>query len=76
MCLAAYILNILCFLISFELKMAGKNPWISFLAEYRRKNPKLSMRAAMKAGAVEWRKTKAGGKKKDQKPKRRRKKTI
>ena len=34
------------------------NAWISFLKEYRRKNPKLSLKAAMKAGSSEYKKSK------------------
>ena len=38
------------------------NPWISFLASFRKSHPKLSMKAAMKQGAVAYRsqKGKAG----------------
>lgn len=42
--------------------MAG-NPWLTFLKSYRAKNPKLSMKAAMKQGAVAYRKQKGSGKK-------------
>ena len=38
------------------------NPWITFLATFRKSHPKLSMKAAMKEGAVAYRKQK--GKKK------------
>ena len=34
------------------------NPWISFLASFRKSHPKLSMKAAMKQGAVAYRKQK------------------
>jgi len=46
--------------------MAKKNPWLDFLKSYRRSHPKLNMKSAMKAAAVEWRKhkSKAGKKKK------------
>ena len=30
------------------------NKWIQFLAEFRKKNPSLSMKAAMKKGAIQW----------------------
>ena len=44
--------------------MAG-NPWISFLAKFRKSNPKLSMKEAMRKGALAWKKQKGkGGKKK------------
>ena len=46
-----------------------QNPWIAFLASYRKKHPKLSMKAAMKSGAIEYRKQSAGGKKKAKKKK-------
>ena len=39
------------------------NPWISFLATFRKSHPKLSMKAAMKEGAVAYRKQKGGKKK-------------
>ena len=50
----------------------AKNPWISFLASYRKSNPGLSMKQAMKQGARAYKskggkaagKAKAGGKKK------------
>ena len=45
------------------------NVWITFLSAYRKKHPKLSMKAAMKAAAVEYRKKKGGAKKKAQKKK-------
>ena len=34
------------------------NKWISFLKEFRKKNPKLSMKQAMKQGAVAYKKAK------------------
>ena len=34
------------------------NKWIAFLKEYRRKNPTLSLKAAMKSGAAEYKKSK------------------
>jgi len=37
------------------------NPWISFLASFRKSHPKLSMKAAMKQGAVAYRKQKGKG---------------
>ena len=45
------------------------NKWVSFLNAYRKRHPKLSMKQAMRQGAVEYRKsgaakTKKGGKKK------------
>ena len=41
------------------------NAWISFLAKFRKANPKLSMRDAMKKGAQAWKKQKGKkGKKK------------
>ena len=40
------------------------NPWIQFLASFRKSHPKLSMKAAMKQGAVEWRAKKGTTKKK------------
>ena len=44
------------------------NAWISFLADFRKKNPKLSMKQAMKQGAVAYKKgKKKGGKKKKSK---------
>jgi len=44
------------------------NPWITFLASFRKSHPKLSMKAAMKQGAVVYRKQK-GGKSKGKKKK-------
>ena len=44
------------------------NPWLTFLAKFRKSHPKLSMKMAMKQGAVAYRKSK-GGKKKGQKKK-------
>ena len=35
------------------------NKWISFLKEYRKKNPTLSLKRAMKSGAAEYRKSKS-----------------
>ena len=46
-------------------KMA-KNPWITFLASYRKSNPGLSMKQAMKQGAKAY-KSKGKGKKKNAK---------
>ena len=37
------------------------NPWISFLASFRKSHPKLSMKLAMKQGAVAYRKQKGKG---------------
>ena len=45
------------------------NPWISFLSSYRKSHPKLSMKQAMKSGAVEYRKKKGGAKKKGRRKK-------
>ena len=51
----------------------AKNPWITFLASYRKSNPGLSMKQAMKQGARAYKSKggkaagkakKAGGKKK------------
>ena len=42
------------------------NPWLAFLAKFRKSHPSLSMKAAMKQGAVAYRKAK-GGKKKGKK---------
>ena len=39
------------------------NPWLSFLKSYRAKNPKLSMKMAMKSGAVAYRKQKGSSQK-------------
>ena len=36
------------------------NKWISFLASFRKSHPKLSMKQAMKQGAVEYKKRKGG----------------
>jgi len=47
------------------------NSWLTFLKEYRKAHPSLSMKMAMKQGAVEWRKKKAGKGKKEEKPKKR-----
>ena len=46
------------------------NRWLSFLKEYRKKNPSLSMKAAMKQGAVAYKKTKAPTKAKSKKVKK------
>ena len=44
--------------------MAKKtNPWLSFLAQFRKSHPKLSMREAMKSGAIAYRKQKGSKKK-------------
>ena len=45
------------------------NAWLTFLKSYRAKNPKMSMKAAMKSGAVVYRKQKGGGKSKGKKKK-------
>lgn len=45
------------------------NKWISFLQAYRKKHPSLSMKQAMKKGAVEWRKSGKGSEKKATKKK-------
>ena len=37
------------------------NAWISFLKEYRKKNPTLSLKAAMKSGSAEYKKSKKAG---------------
>ena len=37
------------------------NPWLSFLASFRKSHPKLSMKAAMKQGAVAYRAQKGKG---------------
>ena len=37
------------------------NPWLTFLASFRKSHPKLSMKAAMKTGAVAYRKQKGKG---------------
>ena len=34
------------------------NAWLTFLKSYRAKNPKLSMKQAMKQGALVWKKSK------------------
>mgnify|MGYP003717917997 CR=1 FL=1 len=47
----------------------AKNVWISFLAKYRKAHPKLSMKQAMKQGAVAYRAQKGGGTKKKGKKK-------
>ena len=38
------------------------NLWLKFLAEFRKKNPTLSMRDAMKKGAIAWKSHKGKGK--------------
>ena len=51
------------------------NPWIQFLKEFRKRNPKQTMKQAMKSAAVEWKKkkktstSKGKGKKKNDKKK-------
>ena len=40
------------------------NKWLSFLKSFRAKNPDLSMKMAMKKGAVAYRKSKGGKSKK------------
>ena len=54
------------------------NVWISFLASFRKSHPKLSMKAAMKQGAVAYRaqKGKAGKAGKAVKAKRKGKKKV
>ena len=42
------------------------NKWIQFLAQFRKRNPDLSMKMAMKKAAVEWKSQK--GKAGDAKP--------
>jgi len=39
------------------------NAWIQYLGAYRKKNPKMSMKMAMKSAAVEYRKQKGTGSK-------------
>jgi hypothetical protein len=46
----------------------AKNPWLSFLREFRKKNPGLSLREAMKKGSSEYKSKK--GSSKDAKPKK------
>ena len=50
----------------YSIKMAKTNPWIQFLAKYRKANPGLSMKQAMKQGARAYKSKsgKAAGKKK------------
>ena len=43
------------------------NPWLSFLKSFRAKNPSLSMKMAMKKGAVAYRKQKGSSKGKKKK---------
>ena len=45
------------------------NKWIAFLAKFRKSNPKLSMKEAMKKGAVAYRKQKGAPVKKSKKKK-------
>ena len=45
------------------------NAWLSFLKSFRAKNPKLSMKQAMKQGAVAYKKSKGGKGKKKKWPK-------
>ena len=54
------------------------NPWITFLAKFRKSNPKLSMKAAMREGAKVYRsqKGKAGKAGKAVKAKRKGKKKV
>ena len=53
------------------------NRWITFLADFRKKNPSLSMKQAMKQGAVAYKKTKGkDDKKKTKKSRRVKKKKI
>ena len=37
------------------------NKWIAFLREFRKKNPSLSMKEAMRKGAVAYKASKKGG---------------
>lgn len=46
------------------------NKWIAFLKEYRKKNPTLSLKAAMKSGSAEYRKSKSAPAKTAKKPKK------
>ena len=48
------------------------NRWITFLAGFRKRNSKLSMKQAMKQGAVEYRKQGKGKSAEPAAPKRRR----
>ena len=52
------------------------NPRITFLAKFRKSNPKLSMKAAMKQGAVAYRSQKGKAGKKAVKAKRKGKKKV
>ena len=38
------------------------NAWLAFLSAFRKRNPKLSMKQAMKKGAIEYKKTKSKSK--------------
>ena len=51
------------------------NVWLSFLASFRKSHPKLSMKAAMKQGAVAYRAQKGKGSKAKAKKKGRKKKS-
>ena len=52
------------------------NPWITFLATFRKSHPKLSMKAAMKQGAVAYRSQKGKAGKTAVKAKRKGKKKV
>ena len=52
------------------------NPWISYLASFRKSHPKLSMKVAMKQGAVAYRSQKGKAGKKAVKAKRKGKKKV
>ena len=56
------------------LKDSMANKWLAFLKSWRAKNPKVSMKMAMKSAAVEWRKAKGAGGAKAAKSKKRGKK--
>ena len=42
--------------------MPSKNPWLKFLATFKKANPSLSMKQAMKQGAVKYRSQKGSSK--------------
>jgi len=48
-------------------KMAGNNPWLLFLKEFRKKNPKLSLKMAMKQASQKYKKKTPKPKKKNAK---------
>ena len=47
------------------------NVWLTFLSQWRKSHPKVSMKQAMKQAAVDYRKKKGGTKKKKTKKKKR-----